>query len=393
MPEIDVTALKEQVFGNNGHSSTQPQSQDKTKDEPPATTAPNNIVEPTQTVVTTPTTPVAPTTQVVNKDDEEAVDANEYLKQNLGFDSWEVAKTEIEALRQKAQTPAEIKYANEQSRQLYESILAGETNKVYDILDTQRKIDGLDKMSAPEVIKLHIAQQHKEYKGVDIEDVFDEKYTYPEKPTKLDTDLEGEYEARVDKWKVAKEKIDRRIERDAATAKQELSKIKSELKLPEIQKSIQPSDEAAKTLIKEQEIIAEMQKADKEAYSKITPKDVAMVFKFNDEASKLAFDIAYEPEKESFEKAVAEASDLTKFFENYYGKDGSPDRVKLLREIYAGRNIEKIVTEAVVLATNETKKWFLANQKNIGDRTQRNFTVQQPSEIDKLKEQVFGKTG
>jgi hypothetical protein len=133
-----------------------------------------------------------------------------------------------------------------------------------------------------------------------------------------------------------------------------------------------------------------MQKADKEAYSKLSPKDISMVFKFNDEANKLAFDIVYEPEKESFNKAISEASDLTKFFENFYDKDGSPDRIKQAAAIYAAQNIEKIVSEAIVQATNQTKKWFLANQKNVVEKTQRNYVLPPQTEVDKLRQQVFG---
>lgn len=116
-----------------------------------------------------------------------------------------------------------------------------------------------------------------------------------------------------------------------------------------------------------------------------------MVFKFNDEASKLAFDVAYEPDKESFDKAIANASDMQTYFANYYAEDGSPKREEFLRDLYAGQNITKIVSEAIKQATNQTKAWFLKNQKNIGDGTQRNFVPVQPTEIDNLRQAVFGK--
>ncbi len=387
MAEFDVAAYKEAVFGNNGQSSIQPPTPEEPKVETPAKQESKPLDQPT--VETKPAdkpadTPLTP------------IDDKLILKENLGFEKWEDAKAavaELNQLREAAKTPQEIKFANDQSKAAYEALVAGDMDKVYDILDTQKRISAIDNMKPAEVIKLHIKEQNKHYREADIEDVFEEKYTYPEKPTQKEDEEPEDFKVREDKWKAAKEKIDRRIERDSVTAKTELSKLKSELKFPEIQKSQTAKDEGYERYQQEQLAIAEVQKAEKEAYSKLSPKDISMVFKFSDEANKLAFDVAYEPEKENFDKAIEQSADITKFFENFYNQDGSPDRIKQAKAIYAAQNIEKIVSEAMVAATNQTIKWFLSNQKNIGDRTQRQFTMQAPTEIDKLKEQVFGKTG
>lgn len=387
MAELDVAAYKEQVFGNNGHSPTQPPTPIEPKIEIPA----NKEEKP----IDTPIVETKPTDKPVDAPIT-TIDDKVILKENLGYEKWEDAKAaiaELNTLRAAAKTPKQIEFANEQSKAAYEALVAGDMDKVYDILDTQKQISAIDKMKPAEVIKLHIQQQNKKYKPADVEDVFEEKYTYPEKPMQKDEEEDGDFKVREDKWKVAKEKIDRRIERDSETAKEQLSKLKSELKFPEIQKPQSQKDEGYETYQKEQLALVEIQKADKEAYSKLSTKDVSMVFKFNDEANKLAFDIAYEPEKEAFDKAIEQASDLSKFFDTFYDKDGSPDRIKQAKAIYAAQNIEKIVSEAMVTATNQTIKWFLSNQKNLGDRTQRQYAIQPPSEIDKLKEQVFGKTG
>ncbi len=379
MAELDVAAYKEAVFGNNGHSSTQPQPQEKPNDEPPAKPADTTVIDKPieeKPIVETPT-----------KDEDEIVDANEYLKSTLGYDDWETAKADIDALRKKAATPAEIKYANEQSRLLHEAIVAGKTEDVLDILDTQRKLAAVDKMNATDAIKLHIQQNNKTYSPIDIQDVFEEKYAYPEKPVFDETkEDETEFKAREDKWKQAKEKIDRRIERDAATAKGELAKLSAELKLPEIPK---PQGEAP-TNEEEQKELQRLQAETKEAYSKLSPKDVTMLFKFNDEASKLAFDVSYEPDKESFDKAITLASDMQAFFSNYYDKDGNPDRIRFAKDLYAGQNIEKIVTEAMVAAVNQERVRSLKYQKNIGDGLRKDFVIPPETDVQKLKKQVFG---
>ena len=223
-----------------------------------------------------------------------------------------------------------------------------------------------------------------------IYDIINEQYTKPEKPVRDSLDEDDEYNAKVAKWQSQCDQIDRKIIREAKMAKPDLLKYKTELVYPEIQKP--DTVEATKKAQQQEAEIAEMQKADKEAYSKLSPQDVTMVFKFNDEASKLAFDISFVPDKESFGKVVENASDLQKHLLSYYDKDGNPDRIRYAKDLYAGQNIEKIVTEAIVQATNQTKAWFLKNQKNIGDGTQRNFVLPPTTDIDRLRQQVFGKT-
>lgn len=383
MPELDVEAYKSQVFGKG-------QSRTHTPTPPPTNDTPSAEPKLTATVEKTVTNDVPTSNALPTINDEEIVDADKYLSEQLGVNSWDEAKAalaELTQLREAAKTPKQQEYANEQSRLAHEALVAGKFDEVFDILDTQRKVAAVATMKPDEAIKLHIQQTNKHFKSIDVEDVFEEKYSYPEKPVMADEEDEHQFSAREEKWKTAKEKIDRRKERDAATAKTELTKLSAELKFPEIPK---PAVEAKTNEVDEKEI-QRIDAETKDAYSKLSPKDIQMVFKFNDEASKLAFDIVYEPEKEAFDGAVSLASDMNAFFSSYYDKDGSPKRVEFLKDLYAGRNIQKIVSEAIVQAVNQERLRSLKYQKNIGDGMQRNYTIQQPSEIDKLKQAVFGK--
>lgn len=385
MTDTDVAAYKEQVFGN-GQSSTHAPTPNPTND---TLSAEPKLAD---TVSQKDETNVAPKNDAPTnlQPEEKIVDADTYLTEQLGVKSWEEAKAalaELSQLKEAAKTPFELKFANDQSRALHEAILAGKTDDVYEILDTQRKVSAVSSMKPAEAIKLHIQQTNKSFKSIDVEDVFEEKYAYPEKPEQRTEELDNEFEAREEKWKAAKEKIDRRIERDAATAKTELSKLSAELKIPEIPKPIvnEPDNQV------DTKELERLDMETKAAYSKLSPKDIQMVFKFNDEASKLAFDIVYEPEKETFDESVSLASDMNAYFSTYHDKDGSPKRVEFLKDLYAGRNIQKIVSEAIVQAVNQERIRALKFQKNIGDGTQRSFVYQPPSDIDKLKQQVFGK--
>lgn len=387
MPELDVEAYKREVFGNGQSPTHTPTPPPTTETQNTATqTVLDKVVEPTTTQpITQPATPAA---AIPPTEEDLIVNADDYLQEQLGIKTWDEAKAalaELSELKAAATSRQEVKYANEQSKLLYDAILAGESDKVYEILDTQKKLAAVETMKPADAIKLHIQQTHREYKPIDVEDVFEEKYSYPEKPVQDATELDSDFKSREDKWSIAKEKIDRRIERDSASAKIELSKLSAELKLPEITKPTnnqQPNIEGQKELQKEAE-------AAEKFYSKLSPKDIQMVFKFNDEATKLAFDIVYEPEKESFEKAKALATNPATFFADYYEKDGSPKRTEFIRDLYAGRNVQKIVSEAIVQAVNQERIRALKYQKNIGDGTQRNYVLPPVSEIEKLKQQVF----
>lgn len=382
MTAEQIADIKEQVFGN-GQSSTQTPTPPPTNDTPSA--------DPKLTASIEAPSNVEPNNQATTPQpiDEEIVDADAYLSEQLGVKTWDEAKaalTELSQLREATKTPKEIVYANEQSKALHEAIIAGENDKVLDILSTQNKLKAVSSMKPADAIKLSIQQNNKHFQPIDVEDVFEEKYSYPDKPVQKLEELDTDFEERETKWKATKEKIDRRIERDAATAKEQLSKLSAELKLPDIPKPVatQPTNE-----IDDKEI-QRLQKEATEAYSKMSTKDIQMVFKFNDEASKLAFDIVYEPEKETFDKARALASNVQSFFENYLNEDGSPKRAEFLRDIYAGQNIQKIVSEAIVQAVNQERIRALKYQKNIGDGVQRNYVQQPMTDIQKLKQQVFG---
>lgn len=177
--------------------------------------------------------------------EEEIVDEIEYLEKQTGFKSWDevkALKAEAEKLRVKAQTPAERKFANEESKRLAEAWEAGETDKVFDYLNTQRQLKKAADLPASEAIKLHLQQSNPHYKAEDVQDVFDEKYSIPKKPVQQVGEEAENFQERMDEYTQRVAKVNRAIERDGVTAKQELAKRITELVPPEIPKrEIQPA--------------------------------------------------------------------------------------------------------------------------------------------------------
>lgn len=388
MPDVDIAAYKEAVFGSSTQSSTtteataSAESTEQTAEQTTAETSTEQSQE--QTAQTSQQSDV--TTEVV--------DADEYAK-GLGYESWEKLKEDVPQLKQFKETaPKPIEYANEESKKVHELLLAGKVKEVKAIYDLQERLESVDTLTPAEKIKLHIEQTNKHYKKADIEDVFEEKYTYPEKPVQGDLEEDDAFAQREERYKAQVEKIDRRIERDSYTAAEELSKLKQEIKLPEIPSELNSELEQFKTFKQNQQVADEKHEAVCKIAAKISEQDVPYKLNFNDEAKKVSFEVTYQADKEGFDKAKETAFNHLDFSGDIYQKqDGSPDLDKIKTEIngiYKLQNFDKIVTEAVNQAVNETLLQVVRNQKNIGDGFQRNFNMVQPDAIQKLKEQVFG---
>ncbi len=392
MDENQVSSIREQVFGTGNQSTTQP------KQPAPVNETPENV-EP----IATTDEPIADTTTVVEiKEDSQPIveekiienkpiDFNSLLKERLGFDDEETVKLALAELKQLKEVPPTESKLNEQSKKILDYLKEDKIDELRDFLNTKKELSSTEKLSSEEILKLHIKQSNKDYSKADIKDVFEEKYALPEKPVQYDNELDEDFEKRTEKYTESVEKVNRKIERDARVAKEELSKINTELNLSDIVSKNEPVVNEDYELIKQQqEKLQKVSIETRDAYLKFSPKDIGMKFKFNDEARKLEFDINYEPDKASFDSAIALAADGNSFWDSYKGKDGSPDRKQFLKDLYAGRNVNKIVSEAVKQAVNETTKNILAKQKNIGDSIQRNYMPIQPDKIQELKQKVFG---
>lgn len=190
-------------------------------------------------------TNVPPKTDEPPKEDYNVVDPNEYLKEQLGFDNWEVAKTEIEAfrkLRGEAQTPAEIKFANDQSKQFFELLKEGKVDDVYGYLHQQKQLERLEKLEltkvddAAEIIKANLQFKHKDLTKSEIEFLFNKRYSIPAQPQQTAVEADEDYAQRIASWKHDVQEKEQEMIIEAKLAKPEFAKYKSELILPDIPK-------------------------------------------------------------------------------------------------------------------------------------------------------------
>ena len=131
-------------------------------------------------------------------------------------------------------TPEPIKFKNEESEKAYNLLLDGKIDEVREILNEQKKLSEVDKLSPADVIKLNLQYQHKDYSQKEVEDAFNDLYELPKTPEQKLTESDEEFEERKAEYDEKVKKIESRIARDAKPATAELLKLQKEIVLPNI---------------------------------------------------------------------------------------------------------------------------------------------------------------
>lgn len=189
-------------------------------------------------------------------EEEEIVDADEWLKREFNWENTDAAKTEIEQLRKFKDAPAEseIEFANEQSAKLFKLLQDGKEDELYSFLENKKKLDRLttsdiDRNTAAEIIKMSMQQKYKDLTQDEIDYKFKKQFSIPSKPVQRDIETDDEYEERVLEWDSRAKDIETEMFIEAKLARPELEKYKNDLVLPEVEwdfqepKNNQPSQE------------------------------------------------------------------------------------------------------------------------------------------------------
>ena len=208
-------------------------------DTPPATATVETTGQVEQGAETAATQTAETATQQANSD---VVDADDYLRQNLGYESWDAAKQEIEQLKKlkEAQQANEIKFANDESEKLFKALQEGKEDEIYEVLSKKQEFKRIEKLDvtnpkdASELIKANLKLKHPQLDPTEIEDIFQENYYKSPKPVQTDLQTDEEYQAALEDWKLRIEAIDRKMVRDAKIAKPEVLSLQSKIVIPDI---------------------------------------------------------------------------------------------------------------------------------------------------------------
>jgi len=306
--------------------------------------------------------------------------------EKYGWQNPEDAAKEIEELRQLKANPVkeELKFENEKSEKIIRALQAGKYDDLYQVLHEERQLERLtaaevNKDTANDIIKLSMQIKYKDegLTEAEIEHKFKKQYGIPKEPIELATESEEEFQDRHNEWKDRVAEIEMEKIIDAKVAKRELEAAKSKIVLPNIESE---ADEGYLQYKFNLEESAKVAAENIEAYKTFNPKSIETKIDFNDEANKIAFQFQFEPDTESFNKAMEFVTN-PESKNPFINQDGTTDRKKVLEALYFGLNKEKILLEAMKQAKNATLKSQLPDNSNSGIGTRFVPQSQEPNEL------------
>lgn len=285
-------------------------------------------------------------------------DANGYVKSKFGWETEEAGIEELKTLREKVQAPAEIKFANEQSKKVFDYIKEGKEDELQVYLTNKKQLERAEKLDltnskdAAEVIRLNLQYKYPDLTLDEITDIFQETYVKPAKPIQTVAQTTEEYQSEMDEWNQQCQAIDKRIIREAKMAKPDLAKYKSELVLPDIPKVSQEQQQAAPT----PEELAQAAKI-KGDYMKTmgTALETFSGYNATYKDAEVEIPIAYKPSKEESAALMPALEKIYTSYDSYFGPrwtnaDGSLNTAKVAEDIHLLENkgsiLQKLVNES-----------------------------------------------
>lgn len=333
------------------------------------------------------------TTQTVSEE-VQTIDLDEYFKREFGTDA-AAAKAEwanLQKLKETPPTPQEIQWANDDSKKVFESLKSGDTKPLYEYLQRQSELEQAANLSAADAIKLHIKLNNPHYKAEDIADVFEEKYALPTTPTQEQDEDDTAFQARMNQYNQSVEKINRRIERDAFSAKEGLSQLKSQLVLPDIPQvqNAEPQPDQKELEPKQQVFMDNFKKALDSNYQNFKGFNVTAI----DGEVQLPISYVISPEEVNASKQELENFNVNEFLDQrWFDEKGNPNITLMQEDLYLLKNRDKVLQK---VANEAAAQRYLHHQKvqnniNINGVNNQIAPTQQPvkSESEVLAENIW----
>ncbi len=390
--------MPEENVATQPTESTQASVQEKSPfdDANWTSTPPETLASETQQQ-TAPPTEESPSGVPPKEPEEVVVDVNEWLKENFGMESVDTVKAEWERLRKlqdQAQTPAEIQFANEESKKFFDILKEGKEDDLYNVLHQKKTIDRLEKMEltsareASEIIKANLQFKHKDLSQQEIERIFNRQYAMPPKPQQGIDQTDDEYAVVLEDWKakVAEKEQDMII--DAKLAKPELAQYKSQLVLPDIPK-VEPQAQGPKP----EELAA--QEAFRNNFVQHLERDYTKFTGFNvtakDGEVELPINYVVTPEEQAQSKQLIHDLNVNEFLDKrWFDEKGNPNISLMQSDLYLLNNRDKIFQKIANEAATKRLQHHLKTKSNVVVEGQSpNATVHTEKSVRELEEKTI----
>ena len=360
MPENNPAAPIELAVGFNPFGDDNaPQVQNKVEEAPILNNEPQSAPPPQEeTKVEEPSS--AP----------QAFDSNQFLKERFGFESVEQAEEEFKRFREPKE---EFKFQDDMSKTLFDAIKEGKTDDIYEILNQQKKLDKLilNELTpdlAVDIIKTNIQNKYKDLTSDEVDLLFYDQYFVPSKPEQAYDDSDEDYATKVKTWQSQVDYLDKKMMIEAKVIRPELTKLKSELKLPDIYGEAQQEAESREEVEKMQQarsIYERTLDSDFQSFSGFT-----VSVKDEDVEIPISFNVA-EEERLAMKNTLADFDSDSYFGERWFAEDGKPKVQQMMADKYLLENYNKILQK---VANEAASQRMLAHLKKTG-----NININQPT--------------
>jgi hypothetical protein len=360
MPENNPAAPIELAVGFNPFGDDNaPQVQNKIEEAPILNNEPQSAPPPQEeTKVEEPSSPP------------QAFDSNQFLKERFGFESVEQAEEEFKRFREPKE---EFKFQDDMSKTLFDAIREGKTDDIYEILNQQKKLDKLISNEltpdlAVDIIKTNIQNKYKDLTSDEVDLLFYDQYFVPSKPEQAYDDSDEDYATKVKTWQSQVDYLDKKMMIEAKVIRPELTKLKSELKLPDIYGEAQQEAESREEVEKMQQARSIYEKtldSDFQSFSGFT-----VSVKDEDVEIPISFNVA-EEERLAMKNTLADFDSDSYFGERWFAEDGKPKVQQMMADKYLLENYNKILQK---VANEAASQRMLAHLKKTG-----NININQPT--------------
>lgn len=296
------------------------------------------------------------------------------------IDEAKAAKLELEEFKKNPRAD-QPKYSPEEREKLFED--------AYPILEQKKKLERIEKLDATkpkdaaEIIKTGLLYNNKDLTADDVDFMFSEKYDTPEKPIQGEDQEDDAYAKSVAKWERQVELINKRMAIDAKLAKPELSKLKSELVLPDISRAeSQPQQQSQESL--------DAQKALRENFLRSVDSDFSKFDGFTTRVKdeSVEFPVMFKADDKDKAEIKKLAQEMT--IEDYFGKrwfddNGNAKVEQLMSDLFLLEKTEKAFQAVANGAASERRKEIIKQNSNIklNGVTSSQTNLQRPPEQEK----------
>ena len=309
-------------------------------------------------------------TKVEEPSSASSFDPNQFVKERFGFESVEQAEEEFKKFKEPKE---EFKFQDDMSKTLFDAIKEGKTDDVYQILNQQKKLDKLISSEltpdlAVDIIKTNIQNKYKDLTSDEVDLLFYDQYFVPSKPEQSYDESDEDYATKVKTWQSQVDYLDKKMMIEAKVIRPELTKLKSELKLPDIYGEAQQEANSREELENMQQARSVYEKtldSDFQSFSGFT-----VSVKDEDVEIPISFNVA-EDERLAMKNSLTDFDSDSYFGERWFAEDGKPKVQQIMADKYLLENYNKILQK---VANEAASQRMLAHLKKTG-----NININQPT--------------